>query len=293
MALASEHASKNWIKIPIKFLLWLIFLPLVFIMSQKNIVTETRRKWLLFISVVIFGVITGMDPSPMGTIHDAIHLYATTHAIFPPRMIAMLVFLLIVFFVNKYICAWGCQFGTLQDLLFRINQTSYLNAVFGKQIKVPFVVTNTFRVTFFTLFTLVAFLWAYDSIEAINPFKVYNPLHMGIPAAIFAGVVLVTSLIIYRPWCHCFCPFGLIGWLVECFSRIKINVNYDTCVACQDCASACPSTVMAAILKQDKKVIPDCFACYACRDSCPTRSIQFSSRRRTIPPAGHFHNDNQ
>ena len=31
----------------------------------------------------------------------------------------------------------------------------------------------------------------------------------------FVGLILASSLFIYRPWCHFFCPFGLVGWLVE------------------------------------------------------------------------------
>jgi formate hydrogenlyase subunit 6/NADH:ubiquinone oxidoreductase subunit I len=45
---------------------------------------------------------------------------------------------------------------------------------------------------------------------------------------------------------------------------------------------------MGAILKGDKKTIPDCFSCYTCRDVCPTDSIIFSSRKRTLPPSDHF-----
>ena len=60
------------------------------------------------------------------------------------------------------------------------------------------------------------------------------------------------------------------------------------CIACQKCANACPSTVMGAILKRDKKTIPDCFACYTCRDVCPTESIRFSTGKRDLPPVGHF-----
>ncbi|MBN1865606.1 MAG: hypothetical protein JW808_11975, partial [Victivallales bacterium] len=74
MALAAEHASKNWIKIPIKFGLWFIFLSTVFIISKKRKVASNVRNWLLIAAVFIFGVVMGSDPSPMGTVKDAIHL---------------------------------------------------------------------------------------------------------------------------------------------------------------------------------------------------------------------------
>ncbi|OPY72012.1 MAG: putative electron transport protein YccM [Syntrophorhabdus sp. PtaU1.Bin058] len=288
LALAAEHESKNWIKIPAKFLLWFVFLSMVFILAKKRRVTSGARKGLLFAAVLIFGVIMGSDPSPMGTVKDAIHLYGTAHAVFPPRMIALTVFLAIVFFANKYICAWGCQAGTLQDLIFRINQTDGQKAVMGRQIKIPFVVTNSIRFIFFCVFTFVAFSLGTDIVEPVDPFKIYNPAHLGLTGGIFIGALLLASLFTYRPWCHLFCPFGLVGWLVEKISLVKISVNYETCIACQRCAAACPSTVMGAILKRHKKTIPDCFACYTCREVCPTGSIQFSTRKRTLPPPGHF-----
>lgn len=288
LALASERASKNWIKIPLKFALWFVFLGATFIFLKNRKVTAGLRKRWLLAAVLIFGVILGADPSPMGTVKDAIHLYGTAQVIYPPRMIALAVFLTIVILANKYICAWGCQVGTLQDLIFRINQTDKRKAIMGKKIKLPFAITNSIRVLFLFVFTLVAFLWAIDIIGSIDPFKIFKPATLGLSGGVFAGLLVLSSLFIYRPWCHFCCPFGLVGWFVEKFSLVKISVDFESCIACQKCATECPSTVMNAILRYDKMTIPDCYACYTCRDVCPTGSIRFSTRARTSPPADHF-----
>ena len=293
LAIAAEHSSKNWIKIPVKFALWFAFLITLFLVLKKRRVTPALRKRLLFVSVLIFGVMMGSDPSPMGTVKDAIHLYGSARAIFPPRMIALTIFLLIVFLANKYICAWGCQVGVLQDLIFHLNRTDQQNAIMGKQFKVPFVITNSVRFPFLGLFTSVAFAWGADLIEPFDPFGIYRPAHLALGAALFIGTLLIASLFVYRPWCHFFCPFGLVGWIVEKISRVRISVDYRTCIACQKCSAACPATVMGAILMQDKKTTPDCFACYTCRDVCPTGSISFSGRKRTMPPSGHFEKKRQ
>ncbi|MBU4262737.1 MAG: 4Fe-4S binding protein [Proteobacteria bacterium] len=288
LALAAEHGSKNWIKIPVKFGLWFVFLTSVFFLMGKRRVTPGLRNGTLLASIFLFGIALGADPSPMGTVKDAIHLYATSHVIFPPRMIALAVFLAIIFLANKYICAWGCQAGTLQDLLFRINRTDKAKAVIGRQIKLPFALTNTIRCIFLLLFTIISFSSGFDIIDPIDPFKIFKPAYLGLFGGIFVGVLLLAGLFVYRPWCHLFCPFGLAGWLMEKTSRVRISVDYETCIACGKCAAACPSTVMGAILKRDKKTIPDCFACYTCREVCPTDSIRFSTRKRTLPPTGHF-----
>lgn len=287
-ALAAEQASKNWVKIRLKFVAWLVFLSFVFFYLRRRKLTPRLRMLLLGISVFVFGVVLGADPGPMGTVKDAIHLYGTAQVIFPPRMIALAVFLLLVFLANKYICAWGCQAGTLQELIFRLNTNERHEPRIGRHIKVPFVVTNTCRALFFCVFVLGVFLEGIDIIAPIDPFRIFNPASLALAGSTFIGVLLLISLFVYRPWCHFFCPFGLAGWVVEKISRVRINVNYRTCIACRKCSAACPSTVMSAILCRNKKTIPDCFACYTCRDVCPTQSIRFSRDKRTLPPNGHF-----
>jgi polyferredoxin len=287
LALRAEGGSKNWIKILVKFILWFVFLVVVLSLIGKRRITPKLRRVLYLIAIVVFGVVLGSDPSPMGTVKDAIALYGTHGVMFPPRLIAMTVFLIMVFVANKFICSWGCQLGTLQDLIFRFNRTAKDRSGIFKQYKLPFLATNGIRIVFFVLFTSVAFLWSFDIVGYIDPFKVYKPAVAGIAGGIFIGALLLTSLFIYRPWCNLFCPFGLIGWLVEKISLFKIVVNYDTCIACETCAKACPSTVMGAILKRER-VIPDCFACGTCIDVCPTDSIGFTLQRRVKPPADKF-----
>jgi len=79
----------------------------------------------------------------------------------------------------------------------------------------------------------------------------------------------------------------LVGWLLEKISIFKISVDYETCIACEACANSCPSTVMGAILKQERS-IPDCFACGTCMNVCPTDSIKLQAGKRNKPPADKF-----
>jgi len=285
--LAVEYESKNWVKIPLKFGLWVLFLAGVFVLMRRGKITPGLRRWFYLASAVLFGVILGSDPGPMGTIKDAIVLFGVERVIFPPRMIALTVFLLLVFLANKFICAWGCQVGTLQDLIFRLNRNRNDTAGIMRQYRPPFLWTNTIRIAFFLIFTLAAFAWATDLIEPVDPFKIYKPPAIGIGGGIFIGLILISALFVYRPWCHLFCPFGLVGWLIEKVSWYRIIVNDQTCIGCGSCEKACPSTVMGAILKRDR-VIPDCFACGSCIGVCPTMSIQLATGKRGRPPEGKF-----
>jgi NAD-dependent dihydropyrimidine dehydrogenase PreA subunit len=287
LAIQAEHESKNWFKIPLKGLLWLIFLLAVFNLLRKGKINGKRRKWIYMAAVGVFGVILGSDPSPMGTVKDAIVLLGSKGVIFPPRLIAFGIFLLMVILANKFICSWGCQLGTLQDLIFRLNRNSKDSKGLFGQIKNPFIISNSVRILFFFILILVAFIWAADIIGPIDPFKIFKPQVIGMTGGIFIGLILVSSLFIYRPWCHFFCPFGLVGWIAEKISLFKIKVDYDKCISCRACTKACPSTVMDAILKQDR-VIPDCFSCGTCMETCPADAISFERGKRQKPPAGKF-----
>ncbi len=124
LALGAEEESKDWRKILIKFVLWILFLIVVFVLMKRTKITPKTRKGLYLSALIIFGIILGADPSPMGTVKDAIVLFADKGVIFMPRMLALLIFLTMIFIANKFICSWGCQFGTLQDVIFRLNRNN-------------------------------------------------------------------------------------------------------------------------------------------------------------------------
>jgi polyferredoxin len=202
-------------------------------------------------------------------------------------MIAFTVFMIMVIAANKFICSWGCQFGTLQDFVFRLNRNRRDTGALTSQYKIPFIVSNTVRVLFLLLFTAAAFIWSIDLFHNIDPFKIFKPSVLSPIGIAFIASILILSLFIYRPWCHFFCPFGLAGWVGEKISLFKIKVDYNTCIECNACSKACPSYVMDAILKRDK-IIPDCYSCSTCINVCPTGSISFTPGKRPVPPAGKF-----
>lgn len=278
LVLYSEEQSKNWLKIFLKFLLWFAILPIPFILLFKKKLSPKKRLLLTGAGAAVFGIVFGSDPSPMGTVKDALFLLTAHGTVFVPRIIALAVFLATVVIANKFICSWGCQFGLLQEFLFRINRNRKDRKGIIRQIKVPFVVSNSIRMITFVGLIAGGLLWGFDIIEPVDPFKIFHPSVLLRTGIAFIAAILIMSLFIYRPWCHFFCPFGLVSWLFEKLAIFRIKVDYDKCIACMACSKNCPSNVMDTILKKGR-IKPDCFSCGTCIESCPTDAVSFTLSR--------------
>lgn len=270
LVLSTEEKSKNWQLILLKFSLWwLVVIAAIFIL-KRNMLSPGRRTWFLAGAFILFGVILGSDPSPMGTVKDAIALYGAERTVFPPRLIAFAVFTAMVVVGNKLICGWGCQFGTLQDWLHQVSPVK-------KKIRLPFAVSNGIRITVFAAFSVVAFAVPFDLIGVIDPFKIFAPSHLTAASAAFIAALLFVSLFFYRPWCTLACPFGLTGWLAERFSWFRVRWHRDVCIDCGTCRRVCPTGHTGHLL-DGGKMKADCYSCAACLTACPTKALRYDRR---------------
>ena len=270
MVLSAEEGSKDWKKILLKFVLWGTVVGAGIWLLVKNRVTSRLRTWLLAGAVLVFGVYLGSDPSPMGTVKDAIVLFGAEKTIFPPRIIAFIVFTAMVVVGNKMICGWGCQFGALQDLICQLSPLK-------KRFKLPFSLSNAIRLFVFIAATVAAFAGPFDLIGAVDPFKIYAPSQLVFLSGSFILLLLAASLFIYRPWCTLACPFGLTGWFFERFSWFCVRLDREKCISCGACLKACPTQHMKGL--QDAEKNPgDCYSCAACLKVCPVGALKYDRK---------------
>jgi NAD-dependent dihydropyrimidine dehydrogenase PreA subunit len=268
--LAAEAAEKNWQKIRLKFALWAVAFALGMLLLSRGRLSLRVRMVCLAASALVFGVWLGVEPNAPGTLKDALVLYGEKGVIFPPRLIAFAGFLLMSIVGNKVFCGWGCQFGTLQDLL------SHLPA---RKLKPPFWLSNAVRAVVLAAIAGCALLVPVDILEPVDPFRVFRLGAAG--AVVMAAAVLVAGIWVYRPWCTFACPFGLVSWLAERISLARVRVNLETCVNCRACERACPTHSMEGIRGQ-RAFAQDCFACGACLRVCPVSALRWGLR----PPVG-------
>ena len=258
-----------------KFVGWFAIIALIaFFMRRGN--WMRREKLAAYgISLFIFGVFFGAEPSPMHPVKDFIFRLGAMGMPVVLFLIFFLVLLIVSILLNRSICAWGCQFGVLQDFVHRLfrNRKDTRHVVTG--YKPPFWLGNTVRILTFGAIIIAAFAFSYDLIGAVDPFRIFNPKAIGIGTGIFIGVVSLSSIFVYRPFCHFFCPFGLISRLASRIAIIKIRIDRERCTECEVCLAACHSTAMKWIYVE-KKLPPDCYICGSCIASCPTKAISLS-----------------
>jgi polyferredoxin len=276
LVLKTEEKSKDWKKIVLKFILWWITVILGIFLLVNGRVTSRFRTWQVFFSFIIFGVWLGSDPSPMGTVKDTIVLVGAMGVVFPPRVVGFLLFMLMAIVGNRLICGWGCQFGSLQDWLYRISPVQ-------TKIRCSFFVSNFVRIAFFLVFVGAAFIIPLDLIGVIDPFKVFAPSQITYLAGAFIAFLLIASLFVYRPWCTFACPFGLVSWYFERLSWFRVRWQENRCVLCGTCQSVCPSWHAAGLLNKAKNP-GDCYSCGECLGKCPAKALRYS--RKPHSPSG-------
>lgn len=262
--LAAEAQSKDWQRIRTKFALWTVVFLFAMAMLVAGRVTPRVRVPALAVAAAVFGLWLGVEPNAPGTVKDGLVLYGEHGAIFIPRTMALAAFLLMSIIGNKVFCGWGCQFGTLQDLVWHLPVRKY---------KPPFWLSNTIRVLFFVLIAGAAVAFGKDLMEPVDPFRVFR---LGAPVAVgVAAVTLIVGLVVYRPWCSFFCPFGLVSWLAERISIFRPRVNHETCIGCKACERACPTHSMRG-LRAGETFAQDCFACGECVRVCPVDAVRWN-----------------
>ena len=83
-------------------------------------------------------------------------------------------------------------------------------------------------------------------------------------------VVLVSSMIIYRPFCKYICPLGAFYGVFNRFSFFKIRVEKEACIDCGMCEKKCRMNVRISRNKDQA----ECIRCGECKEVCPVNAIK-------------------
>ena len=242
--------------------------------ERKTWYPRTPYLVALALAVVVCGFALGKSPNPM---EGAVKLFKGMVGLQPSIVavvLAFLFFILLAIVGNKLVCGWACPFGALQELVFSLP---ILKRV--KRKKVPFIVSNLIRGGLFVLMLLLLFgavggNKGFVVYHSINPFNLFD-LQFETPAILLTVVLaLGLAVVTYRPFCQFICPFGLISWLAERVSLVRVRVDRDRCGGCGACSVACPLQSAQHIV-EGKRFGADCYSCARCLRVCPDGAIAY------------------
>ena len=185
---------------------------------------------------------------------------------------------------GRFICAYVCPMGLLQDLLYRIKTPKLvLRLRFLHYIKYAVLAVFVVVLPFAVRHGLSGqgqpwfckFICPSGTIFGAVPLIAANDFLLRLAGAQFvwkvaaAAVVVISSVFLFRGFCRAVCPLGAIYALLNSVSVFRMGCDKDKCVSCGACAKACHIKLDPSVRPNS----PECVRCGKCVNACKYKAI--------------------
>lgn len=195
--------------------------------------------------------------------------------------------------LGRFVCGWLCPFGLIQDLFHKIPFIKKIDTFKGDKLlrKLKYVILLVF-VILLPLFWVdmlgqgapyfCKYICPAGTLEGGTFLVLLNETFRGIVGWLFTWkmtiliVLIVLSVIIYRPFCKYICPLGAIYSVFNPISVFKYRVDKEKCISCGKCSRACKMQVNPVETPNH----PECIRCGKCKEVCPVDAIYTCERLR-------------
>ena len=178
--------------------------------------------------------------------------------------------LLVIFgtLLGRFVCGFLCPFGLIQDLLFKIP--------FVKKILLPLFVID---ITGLGEPWFCKWICPVGTLEGGVPLVLLNAAMRGAAGFLFRWklviliITILSSIIIYRPFCRYICPLGTIYGVFNKVSFYRYKIDASKCTKCGACQKICKLDI--PVYENPNSM--DCIRCGDCKANCPQKAIIFNS----------------
>ncbi|HEB62162.1 MAG TPA: 4Fe-4S binding protein [Bacteroidetes bacterium] len=244
-------------------ILFATFLAGIFVRHEK---TRKLRPLFLLAAVVILGFYRG-GPGIISSFQNVVLISLGQYWKWTAAVLFIGVIIL-TYFHGKVFCGWICYLGAIQEFLY-ISKIKVLQTEKAQKIM---------RIIRYILLALILVqLVITQSIEwsKIGPFKIiFNLYSPNLTGYILLGILLISSLFIYRPFCKMVCPAGLIfGWVTKLPGASVLGIT-NSCTGCKICNTSCSINAITRENKISKLDNQECIMCGECMNDCRIKSIK-------------------
>lgn len=197
--------------------------------------------------------------------------------------------LLVVFgtIFGRFVCGFLCPFGLIQDLLFKIPFVRKIRKLPGEKglrwLRFIFLVIFVILLPMFVIDItglgepwFCKFVCPAGTLEGGVPLVLLNSAMRGAAGFLFKWklliliITLLSSIVIYRPFCRYVCPLGAIYGIFNKISFYRIKIDTEKCTKCGACQKACKLDI--PVWKNPDSM--DCIRCGDCKSVCPQKAIK-------------------
>jgi len=186
---------------------------------------------------------------------------------------------------GRLICGYVCPMGLLQDLIYKIKSPKKV-----VRLKILRYIKYFILIIFVIMLPLMIrhelsglgepwfckFICPSGIIFGAIPLLTFNPfLHdfvgiLFIIKLVIAILIILISIIIYRPFCRILCPLGAIYALLNKIAILRMRCDKEKCISCGDCEKVCK-----IMLEPSKKPnSPECIRCNECKAACKQKALK-------------------
>lgn len=172
--------------------------------------------------------------------------------------------------MGRVFCGLLCPIGTVSDLLHRVPvQKLAFKSVKGRLVYLKYGALILFLYLMFeATFVLLGILPGGVLWSLLTKYR------GGFVIVVFtiSGILLVSSIFVYRPWCRYVCPIGTLISASNRLSFLRMGRNPDACGECDACRVSCPQ----GISDPDSA---NCMRCLSCYSVCRKGELKIEIRR--------------